>query len=132
MEKIFLNFKFSYDVKKYYKEFIDKWKLMHPINIKGIRLWIHILFPSFIIKHAIISLTKCDRTFIPVNIESVVVLPAPLCPNSTIVSPSYTVRLTLLTARIWPNCFCKFWIIKLIVVFWFGSSKNWLLFFNSE
>jgi len=48
----------------------------------------------------------------PVNIDNVVVFPAPLCPKSANIYPLYIVRSNPFTAFLSPNYFFKFLIFK--------------------
>jgi hypothetical protein len=55
--------------------------------------------------HSKLNLAKCP----PVSIDIVVVFPAPLCPRSAVICPSYILNETLSTANLLlPNRFVRF------------------------
>jgi len=58
------------------------------------------------------NIFKQYNTALPVSIDIVVVFPAPLCPSSAVICPSYILHETLLTAiLLLPNRLLKFLII---------------------
>ena len=61
----------------------------------------------------IFSKNICDSfkgSINPVNIDNVVVFPAPLCPKRANIYPLYIVKLAPLTAILFPKYFFKFFI----------------------